>query len=354
MSKIVFILGAGASAHTGAPLMHNFLDEASRIHRSAQLSEDAQEDFEIVFTAISKLQGVHSKSQLDINNLEAVFNAFETAAMIEKLPGSSPTEIASILNSFKQLIVHTIEQTTRFPVNGGYTRGHSGYLKFADLVSDIKKKHQPESFSTTITFNYDVCLDVALHLKKLSPDYGLSKQLRQSPLLLKLHGSINWARENSKSKILHAAFTRINRFIGDKGDPLWFSYKIGSKIQSHFAGQHSVESIPVIIPPAWNKADYHGQISKVWQRAAIELEEAEHIFIIGYSLPETDAFFKLLYALGTVGDTPLKRIEVFNPDQSGETEKRFRDLMGPGALARFKYHPLKFGEAIPVIRSYFK
>jgi hypothetical protein len=38
----------------------------------------------------------------------------------------------------------------------------------------------------------------------------------------------------------------------------------------------------------------------VWRTAAQHLSEAEHIFIIGYSLPETDQFFRYLYGLGTV------------------------------------------------------
>ena len=33
---------------------------------------------------------------------------------------------------------------------------------------------------------------------------------------------------------------------------------------------------------------------------------------------------------------------VFNPDESGETELRFKTMLGPGAIQRFKYFPLKF------------
>jgi hypothetical protein len=114
-----------------------------------------------------------------------------------------------------------------------------------------------------------------------------------------------------------------------------------------------VNKEPLIVPPSWNKVEYQESISQVWSRAAKELEAAEYIFIIGYSLPETDAFFRLLYALGTVGNVPLKKIEVFNPDTSGQVENRFKSLMGPGALSRFNYIPQPFHQAIPTIKSYF-
>jgi hypothetical protein len=111
---------------------------------------------------------------------------------------------------------------------------------------------------------------------------------------------------------------------------------------------------PVIVPPSWNKNDYHKALSDVWAASARKLETAENIFIIGYSLPETDAFFKLLYALGSVGGAPLRRLYVFNPDVSGVTEKRFASLLGPAALARYQYEPLTFKDSIGFIKTLFQ
>jgi len=55
--------------------------------------------------------------------------------------------------------------------------------------------------------------------------------------------------------------------------------------------------------------------------------------------------------LGTVGETPLKRFWVFDPDESGEVENRYRILLGPGALARFDYQSLTFEDAIQYIQN---
>ena len=93
-------------------------------------------------------------------------------------------------------------------------------------------------------------------------------------------------------------------------------------------------------------------IKPVWERAAAELRQAESIFVIGYSLPETDGFFKMLYALGTVG-VPLQRFWLFDPDESGAVEKRFRGMLGSGALPRFRSHRDVFAGAIRTIKSAF-
>ncbi len=42
-----------------------------------------------------------------------------------------------------------------------------------------------------------------------------------------------------------------------------------------------------------------------------------------------------------------------NPDNSEETQNRFKSLMGSGAMARFKYIPFDFNQSISRIRLYF-
>ncbi|MDQ6923234.1 MAG: hypothetical protein M3Z74_03610 [Pseudomonadota bacterium] len=85
--------------------------------------------------------------------------------------------------------------------------------------------------------------------------------------------------------------------------------------------------VPFLVPPAINKAEHHRAIRPVWTQAAKELSEAEYIFIIGYSFPDADAFFKHLFAIGTVGKNPLRRIEVFDP-KADVLEALFRTILG--------------------------
>ncbi|WP_233079735.1 hypothetical protein, partial [Rheinheimera soli] len=111
MSDVVFILGAGASVDAGAPVMGDFLERAQRLLVTRKV-EDKREHFERVFLAISKLQVVHSKAQLDLNNIESIFTAFELAKIIGHLPGfDSSRKISALIESFKEVIVATLEQT---------------------------------------------------------------------------------------------------------------------------------------------------------------------------------------------------------------------------------------------------
>jgi hypothetical protein len=70
------------------------------------------------------------------------------------------------------------------------------------------------------------------------------------------------------------------------------------------------------------------------------LSDAENIFVCGYSLPETDVFFKHLFALGTVGTSFIRRFWVINND--GGVGQRFRAMLGKAALSRFDIIPQPF------------
>jgi hypothetical protein len=210
-----------------------------------------------------------------------------------------------------------------------------------------------------ISFNYDIAADMGLYRAGLGPDYIIDQPPgdQENVPLLKLHGSLNWATEKTSRKIrpLHLA-TYFQHY--SLKSPLAGSdakVPIGSQLVEFFRDHVSieVEAEPVIVPPSWNKADYHNALSNVWAAAAKHLSEAEQIFVIGYSLPATDSFFRHLYALGSVGGTPLRRIAVFNPDASGATDTRFQGLLGPGAFARYEYHAMNFTQAIRHIQQLF-
>ena len=359
MSKMVFILGAGASRDCGAPLMYDFLDTASRLLSAGEVNEK-KEHFERVFKAISSLQAVHSKSQLDLNNIESIFTALEIANVLGKLPGFDKKEIPKVIASLKEVIVSTLEKTISFPTHGSNILPTSSYEKFSKLLGYLKNDAHPTLTTSVITFNYDIALDVAMHRNGQGPVYGFGPDVTasQPTKLLKLHGSLNWAERTEDGSVqpltLQEYFSkyRYQGFGDGKGS---CHIPIGSQLQEYYS-KHTVVKVnpePVIVPPTWNKADYHHLLSTIWGQAAIELEAAEYIFIIGYSLPETDAFFRLLYGLGSVGDTPLKKVAVYNPDTSGAIEQRFRDMLGPGALARFEFRNLYFDKCVNDIQSMF-
>lgn len=355
MANVVFILGAGASRQAGGPLMSDFLDIADDLWKSNAVIGAQPQYFSRVFAAIGALQAVHSKAQLDLGNIESVFNALEMARILKKFPGPEGASVKEAIEALKYVITLTLEHRIRFPVASKRVTPPHPYTEFAQLLQHLSNDARPKRSVAVLTFNYDIAADYALFFHGLHPDYCLDSRMTGGIPLLKLHGSINWA-------VCGKCGAVVPWHLGDffKGRTYPFLDDLNEvrvDIWSHFHEfQHCgtpVQPLPFLVPPTWNKTDHHETIQVVWERAAKELTDAENIFVIGYSLPETDGFFRTLYALGTVGGTPLKRIWVFDPDPSGEVQGRFRALIGPGAAARFRYFPMIFSGTLGAIRQEF-
>jgi hypothetical protein len=358
MSNVVFILGAGASKQAGAPLMANFLDVANDLLRTSRVNE-SKSSFERVFAAIGGLQAVHSKAQLDLNNIEAIFTALELGKVIQRFPGTEVSEIPQRIADLKEVIVKTLEKTLPFPTRKSRIGVPKPYEAFAEAIKHLRTDAFPTQTSSVITFNYDLAADIALYRAGLGPNYIIepASGAHEAIDLLKLHGSLNWATETESRRIrpLHLGNYFQNYQIPGFEEHGEIRLPIGSQLVEYFSryAQPSlvVENEPVIVPPSWNKADYHQALSNVWAAAAKHLSEAEHVFVMGYSLPETDSFFRHLFALGSVGKTALRRLVVFNPDEA--VDARFRALLGPGALARYEFHSLTFERAIAALKELF-
>jgi hypothetical protein len=214
------------------------------------------------------------------------------------------------------------------------------------LLADIIKRTieaEGKEAAAVLTFNYDVAADLALVQRGMSPEYRLSDLRRPGDAvdLLKLHGSTNWYG-GSNGEIHFTPVGQIlrnadmSRGVSDVALPL-------SKLASG----------AIIVPPSWSKLHQYNRIERVWRAAAAHLGTAENIYVLGYSLPPSDNFFRLLYALGTAGDTRLRRFWVFDPNRD-IVEKRFRDLLGQSAEDRFAFRPWKFGEALNELNRAWK
>ena len=83
----------------------------------------------------------------------------------------------------------------------------------------------------------------------------------------------------------------------------------------------------LIVPPTWNKGTGEEFIRYVWQAALRELIAAGRIFIIGYSFPETDQFFKYMLGLALAHNDNLSEIYIVNPDE--KARDRFYALFHP-------------------------
>jgi hypothetical protein len=347
MSRTVFILGAGASKLAGAPLMHDFLDIADDL-RHANESGETYDDFQLVFKAINALRPAYANANVDLsNNIESVFAAFEMARLIGQLGNLKDSEIDALPRAMRRVIEKTLEQTIKLPVSEGRVRPPRPYQEFANFIENIPlSSGRNANTISVLTFNYDLCIDYALHFNSIESNYCLESGTTGGVKLLKLHGSLNWAKCPKCTKV---TAWQMSQFFSDRRWDIWSEPKqvilnIASQMKhyNHCAGVSAEE--PYLVPPTWNKTEYHHVLKPVWQAAINELREAEYIIVCGYSLPPTDQFFRFLYALGTVGEVRIKRFCVFDPNI--EVGNRFKELLGPVVKDRFVFMKADFENAI--------
>ncbi|MFC1546651.1 hypothetical protein ACFL4O_02920, partial [bacterium] len=186
--------------------------------------------------------------------------------------------------------------------------------------------------SSFITFNYDIGLDFALRCSRSHEiNYGFDSD-KFGVKLLKLHGSINWKLNKGKNVDIEDLQKYKKNEIVDSRP--YDSGIIDLKINN-----------PFIIPPTWNKGKEYEMLKNVWKTAAKELKEASNIYVLGYSLPETDTFFRYLFALGTMGEFNLRKFWIYDPDINAKV--RYEELLGRGISEKgFKHFELKFGEVL--------
>ena len=174
-----------------------------------------------------------------------------------------------------------------------------------DYIIDINEQN------CFITFNYDLFLDDAVVINNYKINYGLlgdynlnfdsvenfpgyNRLLKGNRKpedfdLLKLHGSLNWARCPSCNNITLSF--RSN-------------YKL---ILKHTCPRCKVRLVPILVPPTLKKnIDLYG-IGSVWNRAEEMLSKADNLTIIGYSFPDADIEAKWLFkrALAKGGKVPI-------------------------------------------------
>ncbi len=367
----VFILGAGFSKDAGAPLIHDFLDRAREFFDDpdSDLDPIEREQFDRVFKFKREVAKAREKFQIDLDNIEQLFGLVE---MSQRL-GSEPSETR---DATVYLIAKTLElalrKRQRPEVRMSLVRG---YAEHADSFTKYVEREDPSSedvfrtdiythfalvlsgkyddprrtasrSNTVITFNYDLLVDDALTRIGAKPGYELADATFDEPNqsktivpLLKLHGSTNWAIcECNQIHVLGQKAT---------GNPAMFRSMRCTKCQK--AGLRLL-----LVPPSWDKSEYSKIMQPVWKQAVDALKTATRICVIGYSMPEADAFFKFLLALGLAENDRLYKLIVVDwlmgrtpsPDER-TIETRWKEMLERVFVGRrFEFVPFGFAQFI--------
>ncbi len=178
-------------------------------------------------------------------------------------------------------------------------------------------------------------------------DYCLESKGHSSYEYLKLHGSINWFKCQNCHKL--TVFSDFSHSLVIRAENRTTNYLDVSRFKDGGSCCSNRNVNALIIPPTWNKTDYYNDIFPVWKAATDALATAEHIIIIGYSLPESDMFFKYMCALGAEGKSRIKNICVIDPDNN--VGERFAKIIGDNLKSRFEYASKSFEDSFPKLQT---
>ena len=169
MAKTVFILGAGSSAMAGAPLMATFLDVAHELWQQGKVN-DSVASFKAVFDGIDQLQQVHSKAQLDIQNLD--FNGLIPGLVSKKFDmvsvglSATPERKKSINFSrayvpYAQILAAGVSDTTAATIAAWNTSGKTITSLQGSTAEQLVQKTFPNAKSASFPDQNAAFLEVA-------------------------------------------------------------------------------------------------------------------------------------------------------------------------------------------------
>ncbi|MGA9350749.1 MAG: SIR2 family protein [Anaerolineae bacterium] len=309
-SKVnIYVFGAGASKHVGAPLTKDFLSEGFWLLPFPDAYDVSTRKFRMVAQLIDRLYGSRLETYTeDALGPDHIWRPFDIPSVnIEDLLSfvdlglrhrETWLPFEGLQDALHEFIFTTLEQTTliyysdclRRLEDGTLDHNRNCYDKLVDYIMHV------DEINCMITFNYDLFLDQAMSINNhgILGDYNiefaevencpgyerlLSKQRRKEDVdLLKLHGSLNWARCPHCQRLFLAYFRRY-RQISDQS-----CLSCGN---AHL--------VPVLVPPTLLKQMDIPELVGMWHRAEHFLERADTLTVIGYSFPDADIEAKWLF-----------------------------------------------------------
>ena len=307
-AKKVIILGAGASAADGAPLQAGlFRKYAEIVQRNSNISSVHASSEGELRTFFDLFWG----ADIDSSNLATqYFPTFEEALGLLEMANArgeffkgfggmqtEATRAQEMRAHLGNLIAVVLDDTLRFaPQTHTNLITHLQNLGWMDKVSFI-------------SFNYDLLIDNSLRTSlNVDPDYAVSFRSganpspagSQQPILLKIHGSLNW--------LFCPTCNQLDCYPGEK-----IVAEIAHNPMRMTCATCQEPRVPILVPPTFFKVMSNFYLQQIWRRAEENLREADHLIFCGYSFPDADIHFKYLVKRAEINQPDLasKRFEVF-------------------------------------------
>jgi hypothetical protein len=290
MERVVYLLGAGFSAPLGLPVVANFIFKARDLFFA---HPDKYRHFEHVLNELNALAVVKSYVSADLLDIEEVLSVLE---MEEYLKGTKVGE------SLRRFIQDVIVECTPAVAYGPPTASNWQDMVFGQGISRFHSR-----FVASV-------LQLALYRDRTGAFHGQTTQhdVRYDVISLNYDmvlETIGDAIRNERGGV--GGFSRPG--LSENSDLPWLCKLHGSVDTGD------------IVPPTWRKgAD--GTLGAQWSVAHRLLSEANHLRILGYSLPVSDNYIKYLFKAALKSSRHLKTIDVITRDPGGATRARFEQF----------------------------
>jgi len=335
--KRVFILGAGFSKQVGMPLATELTEPLLKRFKESNHKEmidwyrwleqrinwmgdnriNIEQVFDLAKYDIMAWRMKQQQESVRRNTSEALIKTEEINDWLHWME----RDLGSVIWSKQKETRSKLEQITKFSQN----------LQIDDVV---------------LTFNYDTLLEESLTEQLKSWHYGFELENRQGIKILKMHGSINWkiankGETNSSNGLLFRKKGNLNvtnygmQELNEHGNKHELARVHDSKVNEFIIKDSLVWDVicrvgiaglgvhkPLdILPGSW----------EVWSNAMKALEEAEEIYVIGFSLSPFDSMARLHFA-GVMlerakKENPPKKIILIDPEACS-LKQSFQSVFG--------------------------
>jgi hypothetical protein len=283
MARDVYVIGAGFSAGLGFPLTTELLpfalsamDDAPRDQLTKILKFHFPAFEESNYETYPNIEDLLTRIQVN-KTLFHASRSLEGRFKERHLDEASTNLLYTITASFHKMLRSAEEQDW-----------------LVQFVAQIKSTN-----AAIICFNWDLVLDVALTKNEISGElYTESPEIRNQPILLKPHGSLNWY------------LSEFGQHISvDKREILWGEAEVGETNVAWpaaylfpFAREPKSEVgrryVPWIVPPTYVKSFDHPFLQQTWRTCVSCLSQAKNVYFLGYSMPEYDFHSEFIFRCG--------------------------------------------------------
>lgn len=289
--KVVFLLGAGASAPSGIPIVNdllpelwkrakkigrddldrlaNWCDERKIVNIEDLLTAAYISNFTATNRGITSLLGYFLFSLgRESEEKEEEYSPYRRRTPISPVDVSSIGFLQDTLQTLFGLLTSTMISASPNPVH--------------EAIVEFMRKHPNTSIITT---NYDGCMDEAI-LKQDLPIKGTigssyGENETNAIELIKMHGSINWAYCESCQDAREFDLLKLKKTYEE--DIL--SYPVIG-ICKNCGGTRR----PLLVPPLAFKFLMFPNLVEIWNSARQTIEHARYLIVVGYSFSEADTY----------------------------------------------------------------